>query len=278
MGVVAEILDLIRDLDEKFSLPRVDRVYLPPVRIDKRHADFGLVLLDDRSAGLFYIPEQRPVTPLDRGEAESLIGLSAWHLARELTSSDLARRALAFGAASAITQHLFDRAGYELSDAKGVDPVPGDHVGMVGLFPTMVDRFRAQGIRLTVIEKRADLVQTDKNFEITLDPARLNGCNRILCTAATLLNGSIDEILENCRKAEWVSVIGPSAGCPPDPLFTRGVQAVGATRITQPETLLERMQAGAKWRDSITKYTLLRGRYPGFKSLLQRALRRSTNA
>ncbi len=275
MDILTEILRLIRTVNDEFSLPRIRRIYVPPVRKDKQHADFGLVLLDDRSAGLFYVPDNGPLHRLNRVETDSFVGLSAWHLARELTSTDLGRRAIAFGTASAITQHFFDRAGYVPGDYVDMDYTLDDHVGMVGLFPTIVDRFRARGIRLTVIEKRIDFVQTDTNFTVTLDPTRLGSCNKILCTAATLLNGTIDEILSHCSKAQWISVIGPSAGCFPDPLFAHGVRAVGATRITDPDTLLERMQAGDTWRESVKKYTLVVEQYPGIKKLLQRVRRRS---
>ncbi len=271
MSILPEILALTRTIHDEFALPRVRRVYVPPVRHDKAHADFGLVILDDGSAGLFYVSQQEPLSRLCEATKGTASGSPVWELARELTSHDIGRRALAFGAASAITQHFLNRAGYKTPTRRGMDYTPQDHVGMVGLFPSLVDRLRQRGIPLTVIEQRTELMQSDTNFQVTLDPAQLSACNKILCTAATLLNDTIDVILPHCTGATWITVIGPSAGCLPDPLFARGVHTVGGSRVIDAYVLLARMQAGEPWRDSVEKYVLEASQYPGFTALRARA-------
>ncbi len=271
MSIVPEILALTRTIHDEFTLPRVGRVYVPPVRHDKAHADFGLVVLDDGSAGLFYVSQEESLTRLRAATKETTTGSPAWALARELNSHDAGRRGLAFGAISAITQHFLKRAGYKTPSQRGMDFKPQDHVGMVGLFPTLVDHLRQRGIPLTVIEQRTELMQSEINFQVTLDAAQLNTCNKILCTAATLLNDTIDDILPHCADATWITVIGPSAGCLPDPLFVRGVHAVGGSRVIDADTLLARMQTGEPWRDSVEKYVLEAVQYPGFAALRTRA-------
>ena len=271
MSIVPEILALTRTIHDEFTLPRVGRVYVPPVRHDKAHADFGLVILDDGSAGLFYVSQQEPLSRLRDVTKETTAGSPAWELAGELNSDDAGRRGLAFGAVSAITQYFLKRAGYKMPTRRSMDYTPQDHVGMVGLFPTLVDRLRQRGIPLTVIEQRTELMRSDTNFQVTLDPAQLVTCNKILCTAATLLNDTIDDILPHCTNATWITVIGPSAGCLPDPLFARGVHAVGGSRVIDADALLARMQAGEPWRDSVEKYVIEASQYPGFAALRTRA-------
>jgi uncharacterized protein (DUF4213/DUF364 family) len=271
MTIVPEILALTRTIHDEFPLPRVRRVYVPPVRHDKAHADFGLVILDDGSAGLFYVSQEEPLSRLREATTGTTTGSPAWELARVLNSHDAGRRGLAFGAVSAITQHFLKRAGYKIPTRRGMDYTPQDHVGMVGLFPSLVDRLRQRRIPLTVIEQRTELMQSDTNFQVTLDPAQLSTCNKSLCTAATLLNDTIDDILPHCAGATWITVIGPSAGCLPDPLFARGVHAVGGSRVIDAEALLARMRSGEPWRDSVEKYVLEAGQYPGFATLRARA-------
>jgi uncharacterized protein (DUF4213/DUF364 family) len=271
MSIVPEILALTRTIHDEFTLPRVARVYVPPVRHDKAHADFGLVVLDDGSAGLFYVPQEQPLSRLREATKKTISGSPAWELARELCSDDAGRRGLAFGTVCAITQYFLKYAGYKAPAPRGMDYTPQDHVGMVGLFPTLVDRLRQRGIPLTVIEQRTELMQSDKDVQVTLNPAQLSSCNKILCTAATLLNDTIDDILPHCAAATWITVIGPSAGCLPDPLFERGVHTIGGSRVTDADALLTRMQAGEPWRDSVEKYVFDTDLYPGFATLRARA-------
>lgn len=272
MSIVPEILALTRTIADEFTLPRVEHVYVPPVRHDKARADFGLVVLGDGSAGLFYVSQEEPLSRLREATKESLSGSPAWALAGELNSDDAGRRGLAFGAVSAITQYFLQRAGYQAPVRRDMEYTTQDHVGMVGLFPSLVDGLRQRGIPLTVIERRTELRQSDTNFRVTLDPAQLGACNKIVCTAATLLNDTIDDILPHCSGATWITVVGPSAGCLPDPLFARGVQAVGGSRVIEADVLLARMRAGEPWRNSVAKYVLEAGQYPGFAALLARAL------
>ena len=62
---------------------------------------------------------------------------------------------------NALTRELFDRAGFVPPAATdsigGLDPRPGEHIGMVGFFPPLVKQVTACGARLTVLELRADL-------------------------------------------------------------------------------------------------------------------------
>jgi hypothetical protein len=105
---------------------------------------------------------------------------------------------------------------------------------MVGLFPSLARRIRAQGIPLTVLELRPEKVTREAEFEVTLDPERLRGCTRILCTASTLINGTLDSVMESVTHAQHVALIGPSASCFPDPLFARGIHAVGGPGFWTP--------------------------------------------
>jgi hypothetical protein len=59
-------------------------------------------------------------------------------VARRFASGHGAQRAMGLAAANALTRCLFDRAGYRppaSGDSLGaLNPQPGDHIGMIGLF------------------------------------------------------------------------------------------------------------------------------------------------
>lgn len=144
---------------------------------------------------------------------------------------------------------------------------PSDHVGMVGFFPSLVQRLRDRGIPLTVIEKKPELVQNDAQFRVTLDPSALAACTHVLCTASTLVNDTLDDILSHCQSAAHVAVIGPSAGCLPDPLFARGVDTIGSSVVTDLTALLDHIHRQQAWGDTVAKYNIRRTDYPGIAAL-----------
>jgi len=98
--------------------------------------------------------------------------------------------------------------------------------------------------------------------EVTPDSEQLRSCNKIIITAATMLNNTMDEILRLVSHAERLVVLGPTAGFFPDPLFARGVSAVGGTEITDADAALLRLRNKQGLGDAARKYIIRRQHYP----------------
>ncbi len=145
----------------------------------------------------------------------------------------------------------------------------GDIVGMVGFFPPLVKQITKLGNKLIIIEKKSNMVKETANWKVTLDPSELKECTKVLITSTTVLNNTLDDILINCAKAKQISVIGPSAGYFPDPLFSKGVNVIGGTYITNPEVFIDLFKNNEKWGPATKKYAIDRKDYPGYKSILQ---------
>ena len=94
-----------------------------------------------------------------------------------------------------------------------------DRLGMVGLFFPLIKQVKKAGAELVVIEKKEHLIKKYPELPITLDATKLKTCNKILCTSTTILNHSLEKILDHCAPDALVSVIGPTAGYFPDPLL-----------------------------------------------------------
>ena len=157
-------------------------------------------------------------------------------------------------------------------DSLGGRPLrPGDHLGLVGYFPSIVRHAQANGIPVTVIERKSHLLRDEDGVAVVTDPARLADCNTIICTAATLINDSIDDVISWCRHAGHLALIGPSASFLPDPLFARGFAAVGGTRVLDAAAAVHSQRAGQGLRGSSERYILTREAYPGMRMLLERA-------
>jgi uncharacterized protein len=142
---------------------------------------------------------------------------------------------------------------------------------MVGHFGSLIAEARALGIPVTVLELRPELVREEPGLVVTLDPARLAGCNKILSTSTLLLNDTFERVSALWRGAEAVAIVGPSAGCPPDALFAAGVSSVGTTWVADAGALLAHIAAGRKWDASARKVTLTPAAYPGLETLFKRA-------
>ncbi|MCZ7598320.1 MAG: DUF364 domain-containing protein [Gammaproteobacteria bacterium] len=268
----ASLLALCGDVASAMPLPAVDHIYLPPPQVaGEKSRKFGLVVLEDRSTGFFFtlLGDERGDAQVPKRHPRDVLELAAW-----FASDDIHLRAVGLGAIGAVTQALFKAAGYRPPDAvnpvANLDPGPGDHVGMVGYFPGLVDRLRANGVRLTVLELDEKWVQQGERFEVTVDPSRLAQCNKVLCTASTLINDTVDDILRAARHADYVALIGPSAGCLPDPLFDRGVHLVGGSSVVDYEALEAACDSGEDWRGAVVKYCISPADYPGTAALLDR--------
>jgi uncharacterized protein len=78
---------------------------------------------------------------------------------------------------------------------------PGERVAMVGLFRPIVPRIEAAGVRLSIIERDTP---EKKRREI------LGTCDAAIVTATTLLNQTLEEILNELGRPRHVALIGPS--------------------------------------------------------------------
>src|SRR5574338_663692 len=139
--------------------------------------------------------------------------------------------------------------------------------GMVGLFHPLVEPILGSGARLTVVELRPDPAGEREGWRVTLDPAELAACNKVLATSTVLLNDTLDAILGHCRNARAIAMIGPGAACLPDPLFARGITLMGGSWIRDRTGFLQALAAGESWSRHAYKFALTPEAYPGWKSL-----------
>jgi uncharacterized protein (DUF4213/DUF364 family) len=214
----------------------------------------------------------------DRCKYESLINESPVQVASLYAREEGWQKVLGMAAINAISQYLFSRGGY--SPPTGGKTVAhleldkGDHVGMVGFFPPLVEQLREMGLPLTVIELDEQWLQSDDRFEVTLEPEKLNDCSKIICTGTVLVNQTIDELLPHFGNARQVYIVGPTVGCLPDPLFDRGITRLGGCSVLDTVKFLGLWAAKEKWRDSTRRYVLSRGSaYPGCFQLLKNVTR-----
>jgi len=258
------------------SLPRVKALHLPPLEAaGSKNGEFCAIELDDGSLGLAYVLLDDTLKHLiDSSPGKTLAGSDAMALARQYATAQGTLKTLGFAAANAITRHLFDRAGYVAPDSAdsigGIDPQPGDCIGMIGYFCPLADRIVAAGASLTVVELKADLAGERDGYVVTTDATALNACNKVISTSTILLNDTLEQILGACTRAERIAMIGPGAGCLPDHLFARGVTLIGGSWIEDRDAFVDALVRGEGWSKQARKSAITTDDYPGWDALVAR--------
>ena len=274
--IAQELVAAAGRLSGRTPVPRVRTLHLPPPSADRTRAgEFCALELEGGTVGLAFVLLGDTIERLRAGSgADAVAGADPLVLARRFAEGEGADRVLGFAAVNALSTLLLERAGFipgAATDTIGhLAPGPGDEVGMVGLFPPLVDRIVRTGARLTVVELRPDLAGPRDGYRVTLDPGALRTCGKVLSTSTVLLNDTLDDLLARCAGASAFALVGPGAGCLPDPLFARGVTLVGGTWVVDRAALLEAIRTGAPWGDATRKSAVTRAEYPGVDALLDR--------
>jgi uncharacterized protein len=274
--VANELIALLERFAARSKLPRIKAVHLPPLAAaNSKNGEFCALELDDGSLGLSYVLLDDALGALTASQQlEGLCGQDSLGVARWYASEEGSKRTLGFAAVNALGRCLFERAGFlpdSSTDSIGqLDPQPGDHVGMIGFFTPLVGRIVQAGARLTIAELKPELAGVHAGYRVTLDPADLAKCNKVLSTSTVLLNDTLDHVLASCKSARYFALVGPSAGCLPDPLFARGVTLLGGNWIVDRDAFVDALTGGESWGKHARKYALQREAYPGADALLQR--------
>jgi uncharacterized protein (DUF4213/DUF364 family) len=127
------------------------------------------------------------------------------------------------------------------------------------------------GNKLIVVELKEDLSKKYSNWEITLNTSKLMECNKVLCTSTTLINNTLDNVLNFTRDAETFALIGPTAGFLPDPIFQKQIDIIGGSLVCDSELFFNRITQGVRWGESVLKFVIRKEDYPGIQTLIESA-------
>ncbi|MEE8430465.1 MAG: DUF364 domain-containing protein [Candidatus Desulfatibia sp.] len=270
MSLKDEFRKLVTELTTKFTLPPIANIFFPPFYKggQPQDAQFMAISLEGGAAGVSFVllsdekmEEYTALQPPDFIEKNPRV------FALEFGNDDPIKEMISLAAINAICQHVMRETNFAVdsaTDSLGLLSVSaGDRVGMVGLFFGLIKTIKQAGAELVVIEKKDQLIQKFPNLPITLDATKLGTCNKILCTSTTILNNSLDEILAHCSPDAFVSIIGPTAGYFPDPLFARGVDVVGGRVVKNGALFLQLLAERERWGDATQRTCFRKETYAG---------------
>ena len=278
MSISSEYIKIIEETSNVINIPLIKDIIVPPYDSESKKANFSAIVLEDSTIGLIFINLNPAVKQKFKSEDFSeLKKKNVVQLARSFNSKDLFEKSLGLGCINAISQFIFKRADFNLnftSDSLGLLNIKhNDIVGMVGFFPPLVKLIEKIGSKLIIIEKKEDLVQETNLWTVTLEPNKLKKCNKVLITGTTVLNETIDDILQYCTNATQASIIGPTASFLPDPIFDRGINILGGAFVVDSDSLIRSIQQNIKWGRSVEKYVIYKDNYPGYEDLFSRVIK-----
>lgn len=271
-----EYIAQLERLAQRMPLPRVRALHLPPdPEPDATRGEFCALELDDGALGLSYVLLGDTLARLrERDPTLGLAGADALEVARRYAGSDDEWRTIGFAAANALSRTLYRRAGWQpdasIDSIGALDPQPGEHIGMIGLFTPLLPQLLASGARLTVIELKPHLVGEREGWRVTLDADELRCCDKIVSTGTLVLNDTLDAMLARCTQARAVALIGPTMGCLPDALFARGVTLIGGTWVLNEAAYVDALRRGEVRKGLARKVAITPSSYPGLATLLAR--------
>ncbi len=275
MSLKNEFVRMVTQMRSDFAVPAIADVFFPPFYKGGQPGDaqFMAIVLEGGSAGISYV-----LLPDEKNDEYNVIsrrtfaGKDPLEYALQFGSDDPVSEMVSMASINAICQYVMKETDFPVdhaTDSLGLLSVEkGDRVGMVGLFSGLPNVIKKAGAELIIIERRENLVQKYGDLPVTLDITKLAECNKVLCTGTTVLNNSLDEILNNCLPDAFVSVIGPTAGYFPDPLFTIGVDVVGGRIVADSEEFLTRLKKGKKWGETTLKTCFQKKTYKSMLKLI----------
>ncbi len=243
MGVVEELLERIEaeNVDEFTVEEAVLGVGYTAVRINS--GDVGLChsLLGE--------------TPCPRGisrRAGTLRDMKALELARLAASRDLSERVVGMAALNALAHHVFQEHRYRVWRGNLLPYLlreirPSDTVVLIGYIRPFENPLREASSKLLILEN--DPIRRGKALPGSEAPRILPEADVVIITGSSIANGSIDEILNLSQDARLKAVVGASTPLLPDPLFDRGVDAVGTLRVIDADSLMQIVAEGGGTRE-----------------------------
>jgi len=239
--ILENTLDLLRTRYGSYCKLLIDRVQIG------RH--LTVVSLSDGSCGVVGTGMDNPETgpKQNRNFGKFTPGNMCGYTAAELfdyPGDGMLLRSLQFAVINAISGRIIHEFDYQIVEDK--DPVDlldlsgQKKICMVGAFQGYMTKLANSGHQLSVLELQEDVFREEhKRFFVPAVKAAeyLPFADIIMITGLTLVNNTIDNLLQMIPPGRQVVVVGPSAGLIPDMLFQYHVNIIGSLRILDTDKL-----------------------------------------
>ena len=224
------------DIDIKVEDVRIGNIYTA-------------VLLEDGRCGLAYTFKEarsRNCSSIEKLlERRSVTSLFSY-----LSSFDPIEMAVALATSNAIT-NCYAEGLFEGDVLDHVDIREGDTVGMIGHFAPLTPKLNEMGVRLYIFERIKE--EKDGILPETLAYSLLPECQVSLISSTSILNHSIDPLLEACSKHREVVLLGATTPIIKEVFLNTPVTLLSGVIIKDCDEILKLVSRG-KGRRSFSRY------------------------
>ena len=216
------------------------------------------VLLNDGQLGLAYTFRSQKVPPCNKSlESGTVKGKSVIDVIHYALSENLLESSAGIAAINAIANRQIENA----TEADILDVISlqnTDRVGMVGFFGPLIDPLKKSVKKLYIFEEKdkmnfPDIHPPEKALEI------LPQCDVIIISATTLINKTIEPLLELSKDARETIILGATTTFLPQIFIKKGVTMLSGVKVVDENRLLRIVSEGGGMRDfkgSIKKMNL----------------------
>ena len=219
-------------------------IYLTAVRLSDGSTGASATLTDDKPFCAKVRRDFGDFTPLKIKGQRVMTLLESMKESNTLLSLKMAAmNAISSGFLSAGNYKIIvDKDPIELLDMNSRKTIT-----IVGAFHSYIRKISETSNKLFVLEmNEAALPQEYKKFFIPASDYKkvLPESDIVIITGQTLVNNTIDDLLETIASGTEVIVTGPSGSILPDILFANKVTILGAVKITKPDILFDIVSEG----------------------------------
>jgi len=199
----------------KYRVLEAARPYLEGLTVKDLVVGISLisVQLSDGSVGVSYVLRYGlPPECAAFGYASGAVGMSAWEVANwSVEGKDNIARSIGGAVMSAASQQLDIADDTDEKCRYGMEITPEDTVGMVGFIKPVAKTLSSQVKKLYVFDEGVSLYEgTVHVCGMDQQPVLLPQCTKVILTGSSIINGSIDGLLEMCSNAQQIAIVGSS--------------------------------------------------------------------
>lgn len=153
---------------------------------------------------------------------------------------------------NALSAELLEESKYKV--IQNLDPIElidlseKNQVCVVGAFLSYIKKVAESNSVLKIIELNENAVPEEyRRYFVPshLSEEVISQSDVVIITGSSLANKTLDRLLEIIPRKTKVILVGPTSGLIPKVLFARGVDIIGATRITDSDKMMELVAEGA---------------------------------
>lgn len=161
-------------------------------------------------------------------------------------------KTLKLAAMNALSAELIAESKYRIIE--NLDPIElldlseKKQVCIVGAFLSYIKKIAESNSVLKIIELNENAVPEEYRpyyIPAELSEDALAHSDMVIITGSSLANDTLDKLLEVIPGKAKVILVGPTSGLFPEVLFSRGVDIIGSTRVTDSGKMLELVAEGA---------------------------------